>query len=154
MKKNIFLFFCIALSAVSCDPAGNTWQWSVKNNTDQTLKLSHLSFVPYVPTYSTISISPGETVYLYRVTLECKYGSNFGDYFRKSAETYEDDVYWEILSEDDVKLASWNYSDRSLPDQRFFEESSWAFDSKPGQSARIVLQYTWTFEISPQDIEP
>jgi hypothetical protein len=104
--------------------------------------------------YGTVKIPPGGVVTLYGLTTET--GKNdrlsLGYYFRRSANSYGEDVYWQILSEDGTELKTWNYSDIGSTDQRFFEESSWLYEEKPGEGGFIVAEYSWTFEIQPEDI--
>ncbi len=60
----------------------------------------------------------------------------------RAVKEFGEDASWQILSEDGTAvLRTWRYSDRDLPNQRFFDESSWSFAGT-----------TWTFEILPDDI--
>jgi hypothetical protein len=147
MKKLLLIFAATALF-VSCDPVRNDWSWKIKNSTDQTLTLEFFDFILYEPTYNTRSLIPGESILLDEVGLNSR---DFNDYFKKSVRAYGEDVYWRILSDNNVVLKSWNYSDRNLPNQRFFEESEWQYNQEPG-GAFVLMEYSWTFEILPEDI--
>ncbi len=149
MKKLLLFFAITAITLTGCDPEGDEWQWWIKNSTDQTLKFKHLSYVPRTPAYSTVTIAPGDSIVLYRVGLD---KSRFDYYFDKCAELSGEDVSWQILSEDNATLKSWNYSDKDLPNQRFFDELSWTYEKKIGRQAFIDMVHSWTFDILPEDI--
>ncbi len=153
--KKLLLFFTVTAIALTtgCDPRGNSWQWWIKNSTDQVLKLKHFSYMPYTPAYGTAIILPGDSIVLDRIGHKPKVSLRFDDYFEKSAGSYGENVYWQLLSEDDVVLRTWSYSNKNLPDQRFFEESAWHFDKISGGDSFVIMQYIWTFHISPEDIQ-
>ena len=148
MKKFVLLF-CIGLFCVSCDPPQNAWIWLVKNNTEQTLKFKF----PYSENYQTKTLEPGDGIFISDILTNTSRPHNidFYDYFRKVVSEYGENVYWQILSEDDVVLKTWSYSDRGLPYQRFFDKTSWHYAQGSGFGF-VVADYSWTFEILPEDI--
>lgn len=149
MKRAIMALCCVALCCVTlcCDPPGNSGVWKIRNGTDQLLKFKCFLCMNYDPSYGIISVPPGESVLLCRTAFLLKARIEFDYYFSKCG------LYWQILSEDEVVLRTWDYSDIGLPDQRFFEESEWYFEQNPGQSGRTLMEYSWIFEILPEDID-
>ena len=157
--KKLLLFFAAAAVALSCDPPQNAWHLEIRNNTEQSLKFNYIAQrhrdSPAYGVYNSVTIPQGETLSIYGTTTNTgeRYRMRLEDYFIKSAASYGEDVYWQLLSEDDIVLKTWSYSNKGLPDQRFFEESSWIYDHKLGEGARIEIDYTWTFDILPKDIQ-
>lgn len=151
MKKLILLFTVAAIGMVTgCDPVSNSWEWWIKNDTGQTLKLTYFNSLSRVPAYVTGTLSPSDSIVLFKGNVE---KAHFDNYFGISAEQSGDDVYWQIRSEDDEVLRTWYYSEINLPDQRFFDETFWIFEKRPSHQAFISAEYSWTFEISPEDIQ-
>ena len=150
--KKLILLFCIALFCISCDPPRNGWNWVVVNNTGQALTLKF----PYMGIDQTYILQPWERVAITKIhttNVEERYNLNFDYYFEMVAGRHGDDVSWQLLSEDGIVLRTWDYSDRGLPDQRFFEESAWIKKPGPGQGAFIIATYSWTFNILREDID-
>jgi hypothetical protein len=124
--------------------------WAIINKTEQSLKIKSPYFM-----YNSIShryetngdyritmIEQGDTV----VVMDILVGENFEDYFTLCQNSYGEEVYWQILSEDDIVLKTWTNSDIEQLNQRFFEKSSWKYVSnKQGNS--------WIFEILSDDIK-
>ena len=157
--KKLLLFFTVAAAVISCDPSYDGWGWRVRNNTEQTLKFNFISQrqqdSPTYGLYNTVTIPPGGAYSIYGTETRTngRDRMRFDNYFINNVNSYGEEVYWQILSEDDVVLKTWKYSDMEMPDQRFFEESSWSLDIlQPGGTFVDVL-YTWTFEILPKDIQ-
>jgi hypothetical protein len=161
MKKPLVLFILAAVAALltGCDPAQDAWNWKVTNQTEQTLKFNFIGHrLPRSPAYGLylpVKIPPGKTIVLFSGTTRTgkRHSWHFGEYFNHWAGSHGEDVYWQILSEDDVVLKTWNFSDYGKPDQRFFNESSWKYEEKPGERSLIVTSYSWTFDILPEDIQ-
>lgn len=159
--KNLILLICIASLFASCKR--NDWHedyvprmWYIGNRTDQTLIFKHpypgvgegISFYPILAEkirYRETRISPYERVAICRgmIPKESEPWVNF--YFSQSAEALGEDVIWQIISEDGEVLKTWNYSDRYLPDQRFFNEKEW-YETRSG------LWPAFGFGITPEDI--
>ncbi len=78
----------------------------------------------------------------------------FFSFWVRAVKEFGEDASWQILSENDVVLKTWNYSDYGLPNQQFFEESSWHYSQIPGRSAFVTTEFLWTFDIRPEDITP
>ncbi len=157
--KKLFLFLSFMMATTSsCDPPLITWIWSVKNSTEQTLKIRFIPQThqnsPAYGQYDTIIIPKDGNLTFYSITADAnQYHASFSDYFRASTTMYGNDVYLQILSEDDVVLKTWNYSDADLFDRRFFDESAWHYKKGPGQGAFVIASYSWIFDILPEDIE-
>ena len=152
MKKLILFFAVVSLALTSCDPPQNAWIWLVKNNTEQTIKFKY----PASQNYQVSTLSPGESVFVSDILYpkSRRYNLQFNDYFENITNEYGDDVYWQILSEDDVVLKTWDYSDKDKPGQRFFDESSWAYNQGNNGAQFIAENYSWLFNISSEDILP
>ncbi len=150
--KKFLSFFAVLVLFTACDPPQNCYSWWIKNSTDETLTLNFYDCTLYEPSYRTGLLSPGDSVVLYRICFGEKNHMQFDSYFEKSASLGGVNVHWQILSEDrNTVLKTWRYSDYSLPDQRFFEKSSWRHYVNAGHG-RISYEYLWTFEIQPEDI--
>lgn len=149
------LLFALCFLCISCDPPQNAWRWNVKNNTGQTLKLKYPEYSindNNSPTYRIAIISQDDSIFIYGNTTDKKKVLNINYFFNTMTGRYGEDIYWQILSEDDVVLRTWNYLERGLPEQRFFDESSWYKEQKNGDDAFVVMEYSWTFDILPEDI--
>ncbi len=152
--RKLILLFCIALFCISCDPPQNAWDWSIKNCTEQTLIIKFPEYSIHdngTPVYRTIILQQNQAAFIHGSHTSKKRGLNFGYFFNTIVDRYGENIYWQILSEDDTVLKTWNYSDKRLPDQRFFEESSWKKEQGPG-SGFTITEFLWTFEIQPEDI--
>lgn len=146
--KKILLYLTVIMLFSSCDPPQNEWVWVVVNSTERTLLLNF----PYYRGYNMETIAPGGVIALSRTTTNTgkRHNMYFDDYFKKFVGEYGEDAYWQILYDGNV-IKTWTYSDRGLPDQRFFDESSWRHRQEEG-GGFVVTRFTWTFEISPEDI--
>lgn len=153
--KKILIYFVILMLFASCGKMIERWmsgshacQWHVRNDTDQTLKLKFPSYsASESDDYRIYEIEPGTRIQIDGYTVS-KSGTNdeFDNYFKQCAKVYGEGVSWQILSEDDIVLKVWNYSDFDQSGQRFFEDSSWFNGSEAnGDSYHI-------FEIQPEDI--
>jgi hypothetical protein len=159
MKKLLLSIFAAAILVLTgCDPPQYSWRWEMKNNTSQTISVKfiprrHNDSASY-GLYVSPTVAPGGVVVLDVFSTKMKKGKSvgFADYFRQSANSYGNDVYWQILSEDGTVLKTWNYSDINSPDQRFFNESSWDYKQGPGTDSFVVASHYWLFEISEEDI--
>lgn len=151
--KKIVLLFCFAVFCVSCDPPQKGWRWIVVNSTGQTLKLTYPAD-NMSATYWTQPIAPDASLSIYGRATDKKDNLYFDDFFKSIVSRYGEDVYWQILSEDDVVLKTWKFSDEHLSNPRFFEESSWNKEATSGNEAFITTECSWTFEILPEDIIP
>ena len=151
--KKLLLFLVVIAPFTSCDPLHNDGEWYVENTTEQTLRLkfSYYSVDESGNTYY-ITIPTGRSMLIYGSDMPIKTSPHFDYYFRRIIDLHGEDVYWQILSEDDVVLKTWNYSKKGLSDQRFFEDSSWAHSSEPGSGFAETL-FVWTFNILPEDIQ-
>ncbi len=153
--KKLILLFCIALLCVSCAPHHNSWVWAIENQTGQTLKLKFPSYAVNQMgsdfTYNMHTLSVGDNVFIRSVTKDRKHNLHFDYYFSEVVDYCGEEVYWQILSEDDVVLKTWNYSDINALNQQFFEESQWGYMYGAG-SRNIETMFVWTFEIQPEDI--
>jgi hypothetical protein len=153
--KKLILFLGVLLLLTSCgrllenwlvNNSKDVWMWHVRNDTEQTLKLKFPSYSGKdITDYRTYEIEPRVRIQIDGYTHKLQSGAKFGDYFKKCASVYGDDVTWQISSVDDVVLKTWKYSERDQPDQRFFIESSWETASEP---------HDFTFAILPEDITP
>ncbi len=157
--KKLLLFFSVALLCVSCK--SHKWDgerpcyWQIANGTEQTLVLKcpySESFLKSDLEYMESEVKPGDIVIICSGKINVREEDvHFDYYFKKCADEFGENVCWQILSEDNVILKTWNYSDIGKPDQRFFEESSW--DYFPGDGEWFALHINrWTFEIIPEDI--
>lgn len=153
MKQTLLLTIVLLLS--SCDPAQYGYVWQIVNNTGQTVQLKQPDLDPNQPE-NIVTIPPNETQVIY-ITTGGKIRNQQTIYFNRCFEyyisVYGEEVYWQVLSEDGVILKTWKYLDRWLPDQRFFDETSWRkeFRSESGPGF-ISGGYYWTFEILTEDI--
>jgi hypothetical protein len=150
--KKIVLLLSITLLSVSCGLVYRDCglRWFIYNDTEQTLKLR-------VPSYSA-SDKKGYRVYEIEPQnreqidgyggVPCESDHKFDDYFQKCANLYGVEACWQILSEDDVVLKTWNYVDFSKPNQRFFNELSWS-----SNSSNAIGYTNLTFAIKFEDIE-
>jgi hypothetical protein len=161
--KKIMLFLGIIVLSVSCgklienwmnDIGSVSWQWYVFNRTEQTLLLKiHSNSISEIDYYEMYEINPTTDNRVYKLDFpdrKSSYDVMFGEYFNKCANKYGKNISWQILSEDEVVLKTWNYFDFEKPDKRFFEESAWQYGSD--RSGSTSIRY-FTFEILPKDIE-
>lgn len=150
--KKLVLFFAVAAGAIitSCDPPQNAWVWIVENDTEQPIRFRF----PYSDNYQTETIMPGDNINLsIRHTNTGKRDNlRYDDLFERAVRDFGENVSWQITSENDEVLKTWNYSDKNLPDQRFFDESSWTYGTA-GRYQFIEAAYSWTFKIMPEDIQ-
>ena len=160
MKKLLICFVLAAVVLISCDPFYDVWAWRINNNTDQTIKFNFITQrhpdSPAYGLYQAVTIPPGGT-YSIHGTETRTYGRDyivFSYLFSNSANLYGEDVYWQILSEDDIVLKTWKYSDMDVPDQRFFKESLWNYEKVPSEDNFVKIVHLWTFDILPEDIQP
>ena len=148
MRKLLLLLSAIILCA-ACGKFGQNPQyhciWHIANYTEETLIFKYPSVSNSV--YLESELAPNSDVELYNVIIG--YFPPFDEYIKKSADMFGEDVYWQILSEDGTVLKTWKYSERELPNQRFFEESSWPHDKT---SEWLSVKNYWIFTISPEDI--
>lgn len=173
MKKMI-LFLCVIMMYTSCrDPF--PWSkdytarlWYVYNATEQTLILKcpypgegeGISFYPILPEnieYKEFKIAPQsrtlETADGLSVESLCKgmiprdSEPLFDYYFAQSAIALGEEVSWQILSEDGEVLRTWSYSNKDMPDERFFKKSEWK------EVASGFWQHAFLFFIQPEDIQ-
>ncbi len=156
MKKLILLFFCISLTGVSCRQSliRTDGHWSVMNKTELTLlfKYPHSSSLFQSDShYGEQIIAPGSGISICNGSLPERKHLNFHSYFERSADTFGDDVCWQILSENGDVLKTWNYSDVAQSNHRFFEESSWKYNQTSGEWLTSTIN-KWTFDIIPEDI--
>jgi hypothetical protein len=142
--------------------------WYVYNDTEQTLILKcpypgkgkGISFYPIVPEnieYKEFKIAPksrlltatdGTTEYSIcsgMIPKDCE--SPFNYYFMQSAEALGENVSWQIFSEDGEVLKTWTYSNKDLPDERFFDESEW-HEVQSG-----LWRNAYSFKITPEDLQ-
>ncbi len=165
--KKLLLFFTVAAVVAAMtggDPPRTVREWHIKNSTEQTLKLKFLYHqfnnddLRDYASFRIITISPEDSVMIEAVDFESRKRIHFDYYFNNYVDSYGDDAYWQILSEDDEVLKTWNYSERDLPGQRFFEESEWRRGRKiidlAFYSSFVEAVYTWTFDIRPEDLQP
>ncbi len=150
--KNIILFLGAALLCVSCDPVQNSWRWYVKNGTEQTLILRYPYYSIHALEYQIFAIAPGDSVSIFSSSFDSRNNLSFNYYFKKIIDNYGEDVHWQISSESEEVLKTWNYLNRGLPDQRFFEKSLWLYYDIPAHGAFFDVRYSWVFEILPEDI--
>lgn len=153
--KKLILFFAVVAGAVlttGCEPPKNAWVWIVENNTEQLIKFEF----PYSDVSQISTIIPGGNIHIsmLHLTGTSKHnGLRYDDLFEIVAQEFGENVSWQILSENDEVLKTWNYSAGNLTDQRFFDESSWTYEYIPGGPDYIAGTCSWTFEILPEDIQ-
>ena len=149
MKKLILLLGILSMG-FQCedDEVFDVTQWGVRNNTDQTIKLKYpdIGIETSQLNYDIQSLNPGRSFRMYSADFKDAHRLPFNYYFNEIVKLYGEDISWQILSEDDVVLKTWNYSERGLPNQQFFEEAEWNNQLQPG------ILSTWTFEILPDHI--
>lgn len=162
MKKLILFLVVVVLFTMFSACINKWWEyydpkiWSIYNATEQTLTLKcpiyesdkHISNPIFASDfkYRELELEPKSRVLICRGGIPKKIIQEFDYYFTQSAEAFGEDVSWQILSEDGAVLKIWNYSDRDLPDQRFFDKSEWR-DTQSG------LWPTFSFAITPEDIQ-
>lgn len=147
------LLFTIAFGLISCgESVGHQCSWYVNNCTDRTLILKYPHYTTNTGEYLSRTVIPGASIRIdgCKKISTSKVNLSFDYYFIMNAERADHDIYWQILSESGEVLKTWTYSERGLPDQRFFEESSWKLSILEERPRRI--EYSWTFEIMPNDI--
>ncbi len=158
MKKlMMFLSLCGLLLCVSCRLDKGDGKipcaWQIYNGTAQTLilKCPYSEWLPNVDLeYKELKLKPSATLEICKDRVTRDVDSSLDYYFEKSAEKFGEDVSWQILSEDGVVLKTWKYSDKDLPDQRFFEESEWDYY----YNFEWLTSEMWSFIIQPEDIQP
>jgi hypothetical protein len=160
--KKLILLFITSVFFMACDPAQNIWIWAIENTTDQVLKFQYPGYAVNEnganadSYYHTKMILPGDVIFIKTTKTKTgtQYGQYFDDYFKTFVSLHGNDIYWQIMSENGVPLKTWKYSEKDLPNQRFFDESEWHYSHKPGEDAFITTEYSWVFEIMSEDIEP
>jgi hypothetical protein len=148
----------VALISVSC---GHGWWdnyttklWSVKNNTEQLLILKcpsaeSVSLSNPVSQgdfgYREFEIEPKSIINICRSAVPLADKPWFNFYLNRSFEAFGAEAKWQILSTDGTVLKEWKYSDKELPDQRFFKNTEW-------RSTESGLWESFVFDISNEDI--
>lgn len=151
--KKLLLFLSLALLCTSCIKKIEEFRrdWYIYNQTGRVLQLKcpySESFLESDLEYKTLELQPNASIKICSGQVPAKDKPYIYYYFKKSSEKFGDDVSWQILSEDDIVLKEWSYLDRNLPDQRFFEESAWYNDIRPGGE----IWHYFAFIIQPDDI--
>ncbi len=150
--KRLILLLGILSMGFQCDepndPIINYGVWLVKNTTSQTLMIT-----PGQYDLQPSSIAPGGTMEIhsqnYRIWNEPDFA---GLVLRRVWDGWADEnISFEILSNNGSPLVKWNYVDRDLSGRQFFNESSWSLVKSRGER-EDELKKTWIFEIKPDDI--
>ena len=151
----MILLFCIIVMGVSCIPMDfndDYWDWIVKNDTEQILILKYPSgnYIDHTSWYDTYTLQPGDWAGIGHRAIRRGKKLHFDNYFERIVSLHGQEVYWQILSEDQTSvLRTWRYSEKDQSDQQFFSESSWRFKQNSGGDGQ---EYLWTFEIQQEDI--
>ncbi len=152
--KKLILILTGMLLCMSCDPPQNAWIWAVKNSTDEVLKLKFPIIDGNEANYNTRIILPGDGIFLF--TTHTNTGKrdrlNFDYYFDRYVSLHDEELSWQLLSEDDVVIKTWKYLNNDLPDQRFFNEASWHYNQGDGGYDFVEADYAWVFNILKEDI--
>ncbi len=126
--------------------------WYVMNTTDRTLILK----CPYSESllsndyeYREFEIEPLSIhgIIICRGKNLRNEDADYDSYIQRSAEVLGEDVSWRIFSEDGMVLKTWKYSERDLPERRFFEKKEWEWE------ASLSLSSVWRFYITDELIE-
>jgi hypothetical protein len=128
--------------------------WRIKNSTGQTLRIT-------VPPRSLIVTYPVSDPIDNRIVPEHPIALMLRDIYDGPVPPFdslldvwnnltEEDMFFEVFSNEGLLLARWNYSDKDMPGRQFFNESSWQYHEEIGGEGEIKA--TWTFEILPEDI--
>jgi hypothetical protein len=159
--KKLLLFFCVVLFCISC--VNDWWNyyttkvWAIENHTNRTLVLrcpyseSESRSNPVLASdfeYREFKAAPTTRTVICKSAIPLEHEPWFDFYFTKSVEAFGENVSWQIFSEDGEMLKTWNYSNKDLSDQRFFDRFAWDDTREWG------LWGSFTFDIRTEDIQP
>lgn len=151
--KKLILFLGIMCMGFQCDdelkPMENYGVWVVKNNTPHALMIK-----PGVNSLQPYELAAGASVQFYSGSYEIVKMPDFRSLLDHNAWRgfAENNIYFEVLSDDGSPLTRWNYVDRDSAGRQFFNESSWTNTSSPGERDDEI-KIIWRFEITQEDIQ-
>ena len=130
------------------EPIQNYGEWHVKNTTSRTLMIKPGRF-DNQPT----AIGPGVTLEFRALSYAIWKEPAFADLTSLSPWSGwgDENIAFEVLSDDGTPLARWRYTEREEAGRQFFNESSWSVVRSAGERDD-ELKITWIFEVKPEDL--
>lgn len=152
MMKLMFIY-SMAVILVGChEPflSRNYATWYIKNCTDHTIKIANGHVADSI-------INSGDSAIIDRVSLESE--PYFEHLFSKWGNSPKQTWHVNVLSDEEVLLRTWMYSERDNSGKQFFKLDSWCvyehrISGKYSNSGKYSeLNCKWVFEISSKDID-
>ncbi|MDR2911919.1 MAG: hypothetical protein LBV38_01255 [Alistipes sp.] len=154
MKKLIPLLgiLCMGFQCDSHqDPIVNRGEWWVKNASAQSIWIARGMERGFENDLGSVELAPGASRQIFSRELHILKVPDFNSLYERWSDMPEEDISFEVLSDDGALLAKWSYSDRSLLGRQFFDESAWSRTQSSGDRVDEI-RVVWLFEISDDDI--